>query len=64
VVGARLESLPDVIRHEEGQPARGAVEKGCIQRQPKVMVGGHVVDGIVNEDHIESTPEPQRAHIS
>jgi len=40
------------------------VEKGGLQRQPKVMLGGHVVDGVVNEDHVEGSPEPQLTHIS
>jgi hypothetical protein len=64
VVGTRLKRLANMVRHKEGQPARSAVHKGRPQRQPKVTLGGHVIDGVVDEDHVKGTPESQRAHIS
>src|SRR5687767_263509 len=52
VLGAGLKCLPDVVRHHKGQPTRSTMEEGCLKCQAKIMLGGHVINSVMDKDDI------------
>jgi hypothetical protein len=53
-----------VVRREDGNAARPAVKERGLDRPLQVGEGGHVHDGVVNEDRIELPFEPDIAHVT
>src|SRR5262249_59574481 len=63
VAGAGLEVLGDVVRDEHRNTAGAAVRECGLDDQPQVVLGGHVVDGVVDEHRVEVLAQADRAHV-
>jgi len=64
VIGVRSKVLAHVIGTEQRGAAGRAVHGRGLNRRPQVSLRRHVTDGIVDEDAVELTPEPDAAHIA
>lgn len=58
------ERLASAIGLEERDTTRPRVDKRCLERCAKIVLGRHVHHGIVEEDDVESAAEAQRSHVS
>lgn len=64
LVRALLERLPDEVGHEQCDAAGPAVLVRGPHHGLKVSLRGHVADGVVDVDRIESPPQSYRADVA
>src|SRR5258706_3638942 len=62
--GELAEAVLDVVRDEEGGAARPAVIERSRDYTGQVVLGGDVVDGVMDKDRVEGPREPDRAHVA
>ena len=58
------EVLANVIGCEQRGAAGPAVYEGRLDRLPQVLLRGHVADGVVHEDEIELSIQPDSSHVA
>jgi hypothetical protein len=64
VVGSRPERLLHAVGRKDREATGSAVGSGGFHRRRKIRLPGQVVDGIVNEDSVEGSFEPNRPHVA
>jgi hypothetical protein len=64
VIGRRMKRLADVIGREESGTTRPTVHEHRFDRLAQILFRSHVHDGVVYEDAIELSSQPDGAHVT
>ena len=62
--GARRKRFGHRVGYQDRCTTGSCVHRRGFDRGPKVALGGHVVDRVMDQDDVEQAPEPQGPHVA